>query len=372
MGIPPALREGENVLSTLLPSEQAGELPRFGAPHIPIRQNWLDQLREDIIEPDLPIVDAHHHLWDRPGQRYMFDDFLHDTSSGHDIRASVYVQCRSMYRVDGRADMRPTGEVEFVNGVAACSASGIYGPIRACAAIVGYADLMLGAAVEEVLQALLRAAPDRLRGIRNMTASHSSSAVSPGFGRVPQGLLSNARFRAGYERLAPLGLSYDVWAFHSQLSEVLDLARTYPDTVLVVNHAAGPLGIGPYAGQRVEVMRDWSSKLRALADCPNVVLKLGGLGMHISGLRFHEQALPPSSEMLAEAWQPWVHGAIEWFGAHRCMFESNFPVDKGMASYAIVWNAFKRLAQAATLQERQALFAGTAARVYRLPASVLA
>lgn len=362
----------ENALSTLPLTTPLAELPRFGPPHIPIREDWLDQQREEILDPGLPIVDAHHHLWDRPGQRYMFEDFLRDTGSGHNIRATVYVQCRSMYRLDGPAEMQPVGEAEFVNGVAACSASGVYGPIRACAAIVGYADLALGAAVEDVLHALLRAAPDRLRGVRNMTAAHASPAVAPGFGRVPEGLLSDARFRAGYARLAPLGLSYDVWAFHSQLGEVLDLARAHPDTVLIVNHAGGPLGIGPYAGQRDEVMRDWDGHLRALADCPNVVLKLGGLGMHISGLRFHEQDAPPSSEALAEAWRPWVQTAIERFGAQRCMFESNFPVDKGMAAYAAVWNAFKRLARGATPQERQALFAGTAARVYRLPVSVLA
>lgn len=344
-----------------------GELPHFGPAHIPIREEWLGRQHEEILDPDLPIVDAHHHLWDRPpGQRYMFEDLLRDTGSGHDIRATVYVQCRSMYRFDGPAALKPVGETEFVNGVAACSASGIYGPIRACAAIVGLADLTLGAAVEEVLLAHLRAAPDRFRGIRNMTASHASPAISPGFGRVPEGLLADATFRAGFARLAPLGLSYDVWAFHSQLGEVLDLARAYPDTTLIVNHAGGPLGLGPYAGRRDEVMRDWRRDMSELAACPNVVLKLGGLGMHISGLRFHEQAAPPSSEMLAEAWRPWIHAGIELFGAQRCMFESNFPVDKGMASYAAVWNAFKRLTRGVTPLERHALFAGTAARVYRL------
>jgi L-fuconolactonase len=342
--------------------------PVFPPAHIPVRPEWTDSLREAIIEPDLPIVDAHHHLWDRPGQRYMFEDFLHDTISGHHIEATVYIQCRSMYRAAGPEAMRPVGETEFVNGVAARSASGIYGPMRACAAIVSYADLTLGERVRPVLEAHLRAAPDRLRGIRNMSAWHASPAIAPGFGKVPEGLLRDAAFRRGYAELAPLGLSYDVWAFHPQLPEVLDLARRFPETTLIVNHTGGPLNIGPYAGRKDEVLAEWRRGLRDLAACPNVTLKLGGLGMHIGGLDFHRQPAPPSSEALADAWRPYVHTGIDLFGPARCMFESNFCVDKGMTGYAVLWNAFKRLAAGYSREDKAALFGGTAKRVYRLDA----
>lgn len=342
------------------------KLPDFPA-HIPIRQEWLEQFREVILEPALPIVDAHHHLWHRQGQRYLFDEFAADALSGHNVVASVYVQCRSMYRADGPAELKPVGETEFVNGVAAQSASGYYGGLRACAGIVAFADLMLGDAVEPVLLAHLAAAPQRLRGIRNSTAADASGAVSPGFGKVEQHLLLDARFRRGFAKLAPLGLSCDVWAFHSQLHEVLDLARAFPQTSIVLDHAGGPLGVGPYAGRQAEVLAQWRAAMAELARLPNVTVKLGGLAMQISGLDFHRRPRPPSSIELAQAWKPWVENCVELFGTDRCMFESNFCVDKGMASYATVWNAFKRMASGASPDEKTQLFSGTAQRVYRLP-----
>jgi L-fuconolactonase len=343
--------------------------PVFPPAHIPVRPEWADSVREAIIEPELPIVDAHHHLWDRPpAQRYLFEDLLHDTNSGHAIEATVYIQCRSMYRASGPEAMRPVGETEFVNGVAARSASGVYGPMQACAAIVSYADLTLGERVRPVLEAHLRAAPDRLRGIRNMTAWDACAEIAPGFGKVAEGLLRDPGFQRGFAELAPLGLSYDVWAFHPQLPEVLDLARRFPETAIIVNHAGGPLNIGPYRGKQKEVLAAWSAGLRELAACPNVTLKLGGLGMHISGLDFHLQPAPPSSQALAQAWRPYVHTGIDLFGPARCMFESNFCVDKGMAGYAVLWNAFKRLAAGCSAEDKAALFSGTARRVYRLDA----
>jgi L-fuconolactonase len=338
----------------------------FAPPDIPVRAEWLARMREPILEPGLPIVDAHHHLWDRPGHRYLFEDLLADTRSGHDIRATVYVQCRSMYRASGAASLRAVGETEFANGVAAQSASGCYGPLRACAAIVGFADLMQGDAVAPVLQAHLRAAPERLRGIRCMTASHASAAIAPNSGKVPEGLLMQPAFRRGYAQLAPLGLSYDAWAFHTQLPDVLDLARRFPQTSLIVNHAGGPLGIGPYRNAREEVYAQWKRSLQALSACPNVTIKLGGLAMHFSGLRFHECEQPPGSHALAQAWRPYVETCVELFGPARCMFESNFCVDKGMTTYAVLWNAFKRLTQGCSPQDKFLLFSGTATRVYRL------
>ena len=338
----------------------------FPPAHLPVRPDWIEQSNEPILEPALPIVDPHHHLWDRPGQRYFFEDLLADVQSGHNIEATVFIQCRSMYRATGPLEMRPVGEVEYVNGVAAQSASGLYGPTEICAGIVGFADLMLGARVRPVLEAELAVAPDRFRGIRVMTAASPHKEIAPGFGKVPEGVMMTAAFREGFAELAPLGLSYDMWSFHPQMGEVVDLARSFPETSIIVNHAGGPLAIGPYKGRQDEVLKDWSKSMRELATCPNVTMKIGGLGMHIAGLDFHTRPMPPGSKELAQAWQPFVQGCIDAFGPARCMFESNFCVDKGTASYVNLWNAFKRLTQDFSAADKAHLFSETAKRVYRL------
>ncbi len=338
----------------------------FPPAHIPVRPDWIEQSNEPILEPALPIVDPHHHLWDRPGQRYFFEDLLADVQSGHNIEATVFIQCRSMYRASGPVEMRPVGEVEYVNGVAAQSASGLYGSTEICAGIVGFADLMLGARVRPVLEAELAVAPDRFRGIRVMTAASPHREIAPGFGKVPECVMMTAAFREGFAELAPLGLSYDMWSFHPQMGEVADLARSFPETSIIVNHAGGPLAIGPYKGRQNEVLKDWSKSMRELATCPNVTMKIGGLGMHIGGLDFHNRPMPPSSKDLAQAWQPFVQGCIDAFGPARCMFESNFCVDKGTASYVNLWNAFKRLTQDFSADDKAHLFSETAKRVYCL------
>jgi predicted TIM-barrel fold metal-dependent hydrolase len=249
----------------------------------PVRQDWLDRHQEQILEPDLPIVDPHHHLNDRPGRRYLFDELRADLTSGHHLVATVFVQCFAMHRAEGTEALRPVGETEFVNGVAAMSASGRYGPVRACAGIVGYADLRLGERVQEVLDAHRRAGGGRFRGIRQNThrddAVRAHYALPPGsvFDQPP-GLLAAPDFRAGFARLAPLGLSFDAALFHPQLPELAELARAFPDTAIVLNHAGSPLGIGAYAGQRGAVFASWSASIRELATCPNVSVKLGGLG----------------------------------------------------------------------------------------------
>lgn len=341
-------------------------LPGFEPAQIPIREDWLAQRQEPVIEPDLPIVDAHHHLWDRPGQRYLLDELLRDTRTGHRITATVFVQCRSMYRACGLEALRPVGETEFANGIAAQSSSGMYGPMRACAAIVGFADLTLGCDVLPVLRAHMRAAPARFKGVRNMTASDPSESIAAGFGKVRGGILMESAFRRGFAELAPLGLSCDVWAYHPQLHEVLDLAKQFPGTSIILNHAGGPLNLGPYREDRARVLADWRRGMEKLAACANVTVKLGGLAMHIGGLDFHRQPVPPSSEALAEAWRPFVQPCIEMFGPGRCMFESNFAMDKGMTSYPILWNAFKRLAADLPARDKASMFGGTARRVYQL------
>ena len=334
--------------------------------YLPVREDWLDRRREEILEPDLPIIDPHHHLWDRPGWRYLLPELLADTNSGHNVIATVFVQCRAMYRAEGPTDLKPLGETEFVNGVAAMSASGGYGKTRVCAGIVGHADLTLGARVEAVLEAHMRIAGARFRGIRHIAAWDADPSIGNPNYTVPQDMMQSAAFRDGVARLGKVGLSFDAWLYHPQLADLAALARACPDTPIVLNHVGGPLHIGVYTGKQKDVFAHWQPAIRALAACPNVHVKLGGLGMRINGFGFDQKAEPPSSEALAATWKPYVETCIEAFGARRCMFESNFPVDKGSYAYPVFWNACKRLATGASASEKADLFSGTAARFYRL------
>jgi predicted TIM-barrel fold metal-dependent hydrolase len=334
--------------------------------YLPVREDWLDRRKEEIIEPPLAIADPHHHLWDRPGWRYLLPDLLADTGSGHNVVATVFVQCRSMYPAGGPEEFRPVGETEFVNGVAAASASGIYGPTAICAGIVGHADLCLGGRVQDVLEAHIRAGGGRFRGIRHITAwDVDPTFMNPAY-PVPQYLLADPTFRDGFARLAPLNLSFDAWLYHAQISELAALARAFPDTSIVLDHVGGPLGVGAYAGRRDEVFANWAASIRELATCENVFVKLGGLGMRINGYDFYLRPEPPSSQTLADAWRPSFETCIEAFSSARCMFESNFPVDKGSYGYAVFWNACKRVVSGASPSEKADLFSGTAARFYRL------
>ena len=337
------------------------------SPHfLAVRPDWLALRHEEIIEPDLPIVDPHHHLWDRPGDPYMLPELLADTGTGHRIVATLFVECRTMYRASGPAERRSLGETEFVNGIAAMSASGNYGPTRACAGIIGNVDLRFAERAGPALEAHMAAAGGRFRGIRNVSAWHAGGNISATTANPPPGLLLDPAFRQGFASLAPLGLTFDAWLLHTQHDDLLDLARAFPETAIILDHIGGPIGIGPYAGRREEVFATWRSSVRELAACPNVSVKVGGMAMRVTGFDFHERELPPSSEELAAAWRPYVETCIESFGADRCMFESNFPVDKGMCSYPVLWNAFKRLAAGCSDTEKTALFSGTAARVYGL------
>jgi predicted TIM-barrel fold metal-dependent hydrolase len=265
--------------------------------------------------------------------------------------------------------MRPVGEVEFANGVAAMAASGTYGKTRVCAGIVGTADLSLGAAVEKVLEAQIEAGGGpggRFRGIRFITATHPQQAAWGSPVLRPEGLLMQPRVREGFARLAPLGLGFDAWMYHTQLGELVDLARAFPDTPIVLDHVGGAIGLGPYAGRRDAAFAEWKDRIAELGACPNVHIKLGGLGMRLFGFDVHLGDAPPSSVQLAAAWRPYVETCIAAFGAERAMFESNFPVDKGSGSYHAFWNAFKRIAAGCSASEKAALFSGTATRFYRL------
>ena len=329
--------------------------------------DWLArQATEEILEPLLPIVDPHHHLWDRAGHRYLLDELLADTGSGHKVIATVFVDCVAFYRKDGPAELKPLGETEFANGVAAMAASGVYGDTQACAAIVSHADLTRGAAAREVLEAQIRAGNGRFRGIRHAGGWDASPEIRNSHTHPPEGLYGQAAFREGFAQLAPLGLSFEAWQYHPQLPEVIALARAFPQTSIILNHVGGPLGVGPYAGQTESVFAHWKQGMVELASCPNVTVKLGGLGMRIGMFDLHLRDQPPSSQQIAQAWQPWMETCIEAFGADRCMFESNFPVDKITSGYAVLWNAFKRIAAGASADAKTALFSATASRVYRL------
>ncbi len=330
------------------------------------RDEWLARRQEAILEPALPIIDPHHHLWDRPGWKYMLPDLLADTNSGHNIRATVFIQCRAFHRPDGPEGMKPIGETEFANGVAAMSASGSYGETRVNSGIVSHASLNMGAAVEEVLETHIRAGNGRFRGIRHIAAWDDDPVLLNPGNPAPPHLLMDAKFREGFAKLAPLNLSFEGWLYHPQIDELTDLARAFPNTAIVLNHVGGPLAIGKYAGRREEIFPGWATSIKKLAQCPNVMVKLGGIGMRINGYDFHEKSDPPSSETLAATWKPYIETCIEAFGPARSMFESNFPVDKGSYSYQVFWNACKILAKGASASEKHDLFFGAANRFYRL------
>ena len=272
-----------------------------------------------------------------------------------------------MYRAEGPEALKCVGEVEFINGVAAMSASGLFGEPRLCAGIVGGVNLSLGDAVVEVLEAQLRAGGNRFRGVRSsQCVAHDEDfrILGPGVG-IPH-LLLDARFRAGFRHLHRLGLSLDVWLFEPQLPELIDLARSAPETSIILNHVGVPLGIGRYTGQRETRFPIWQKSMQTLARCPNVTVKLGGLGVPFPGFPSFGKGAAASSERLASEWRPYIESCIEAFGPNRCMFQSNFPVDAASGSYRTIWNAFKRLATGASADEKAALFSGTATRVYRL------
>lgn len=330
-----------------------------------LRKEWLAQVEEDILDPNLPICDPHHHLWDYPESRYLLDELIEDTQSGHNVVSTVFMECGSMYRASEPEPLRPIGETEFVNGIAAMSASGRYGEMRACAAIVGFADLSLGSAVGEVLDAHMEASR-RFRGIRHATGWDPHENVRNSHSNPTERILSDPMFREGFAELGKHGLTYDSWLYHPQIGELTDIARAFPDQVIVFDHLGGPLGIGPYEGKRAEIFAYWKKATAELSRCPNVVAKLGGMVMPVNGFGFHKREKPASSaELLAATGDYYLH-MIECFGVERCMFESNFPVDKVSCSYAVLWNSFKRLTEGFSNSEKANLFHDTAVRTYRL------
>lgn len=334
--------------------------PAPAPPPTRVAPGWLALRREEPLDPGLPIVDSHHHLWVRD-QSYTERELARDIKGGHNIVATVFCEGHAMYREGADPALASLGETEYA---AACAERAR--PDVNIAAIVAMVDLAERDRVPELLELHAEAARGLLRGVRNVSAWDPDPGVtrSP---RVPHGAMLEAPdFRAGFAHFARSGLVFDSWLYHPQIGRLRDLADAFPETVMVLNHTGMPLGIGGYAGRRDEVMRDWKAGMADLAKRPNIRLKLGGLAMPITGFGFHQRELPPSSSELALAWRPYVETAIELFGARRCMFESNFPVDKIGADYTILWNALKLITAGCTADERDALFHGTASRTYRI------
>ena len=330
--------------------------------------DWLALTQEPTLDPALPICDPHHHFWDFrleriPYQRYLLHELVADVTCGHNVRSTVFIEARAMYRAEGPEDLRPVGEVEFVQGLAAASASGLYGPCRAALAIIGHANLTLGERVAAVLEALQAASPNRFRGIRHNVMWDPDPTMDR---RAQPGTLASAAFRAGAQVLARQGLVFETFLYFPQLPELAAFAEALPDLPIILNHLGGLLRIGSYAHQDTEVLAVWRRGLAAVAQCPNVFLKLGGLGMPWSGFDWHIRHRPIGSEALAQAMAPFLAYGIEQFGPDRCMFESNFPVDKVSFSHHILCNAFKRFSMGYSAAERAALFHDTAVRAYRI------
>ena len=322
--------------------------------------DWLDRTLEEALEPDLIICDPHHHLWEFPTSTFLVDELLAEFQGGHRVVKTVFVECQQKYRQQGPEQLSPVGETEFVEQITKPHTS----PAIA-AGIVGFADLCLGAGVEAVLAAHMDAS-SRFRGIRHASAWHTSDKIRNAHTDPSQELLQESEFREGLKKLEQLNLSFDAWLYFEQIPQLTELALAFPDLPIVLNHIGGVLGIGPFADKREEVFEQWQTHISALASCPNVTVKLGGLTMTMCGFAWHKQESPPGSSELANAMAPYYQSCIEHFGAERCMFESNFPVDQASCSYTVLWNAFKRLSESYSASERQALFHDTASSFYRI------
>jgi L-fuconolactonase len=327
---------------------------------------WSLAVTEAAVGPDIPIIDAHHHFYARADGTYMLPEFLADLRAGHDVRATVFVECGTHYRDDLPPAERPLGETEFAVRMARDAERLVpAAECAVCAGIVGFADLMLGDAVRPVLDAHVERGAGRFRGIRNRV-TWDPHGIGMHNRPYTAGMLTRPAFREGFAHLAKLGLSYDAWQYHTQLDELAELARRFPDTVIVINHMGAPLGVGPYAARRPEVLAAWQRSMRALAALENVVLKIGGMGIVLFGFGFPFGTAPPGSAELAQAWRPLFEFCLDAFGPGRCILESNFPADQQSFNYVALWNAFKRLTAELSPDERRALFHDNAARIYRL------
>ena len=340
------------------------------SPHLPVRQEWLNQLIEDPILPKIPIIDPHHHLWDVGFGRYYIEELLEDiNSSGHNIVSTVYIMSSSntkIYSKDGLEEFKPLTEIEFATSEGKRADLIPNNRVKVNASIVGSVDLTYGNKLQPVLEKAVNISEGRLKGIRMLLASHTDPRISSGAVKSDLGLMLHPNFIDGAKCVQDANLSLDFWIYHTQLNEMEKIARALPDLTIILNHIGGPIHIGEYEGKQAATHREWRSAMMRLSRIPNINVKLGGLGMAVNGAKFHNSKFPPNSVQLSDVWKPWIYETIDMFGFDRCMFESNFPVDKGSCSYGALWNAFKIIAKDMSDDEINKLFSKNAAKIYKI------
>ena len=340
------------------------------SPHLPVRQEWLNQHIEDPILPNIPIIDPHHHLWDVGFGRYYIEELLEDiNSSGHNILSTVYIMSSSntkIYSKDGLEEFKPLKEIEFATSEGKRADLIPNNKVKVNASIVGSVDLTYGNKLQPVLEKAVNISEGRLKGIRMLLASHTDPRISSGAVKSDLGLMLHPNFIDGAKCIQNANLSLDFWIYHTQLNEMEKIARSLPDLTIILNHIGGPIHLGEYEGKQAATHREWRSAMMRLSRIPNINVKLGGLGMAVNGAKFHNNKFPPNSVQLSDVWKPWIYETIDMFGFDRCMFESNFPVDKGSCSYGALWNAFKILAKDMSDDEINKLFSKNAANIYKI------
>lgn len=340
------------------------------SPHLPVRQEWLDQHIEDPISPNIPIIDPHHHLWDVGFGRYYIEELLEDiNSSGHNIVSTVYIMSSSntkIYSKDGLEEFKPLTEIEFATSEGKRADLIPNNKVKVNASIVGSVDLTYGNKLQPVLEKAVNISEGRLKGIRMLLASHTDPRISSGAVKSDLGLMLHPNFIDGAKCIENANLSLDFWIYHTQLNEMEKIARALPELTIILNHIGGPIHLGEYEGKQAATHREWRSAMMRLSRIPNINVKLGGLGMAVNGAKFHNNKFPPNSVQLSDVWKPWIYETIDMFGFDRCMFESNFPVDKGSCSYGALWNAFKILAKDMSDDEINKLFSKNAAKIYKI------
>ena len=335
--------------------------------------DWLDKVKEAPVEPDYPVIDPHHHLWLSNHRRefaYPIEDLGKDVRTGHNILATVFIQCLSMYRETGPEHLKPVGETEWIDSIATDFGSRNPQDAKLCAGIVGHVDFRLSEHVDEALEAH-KSASARFRGIRQGASWSDDAEITQNRVIGQQHLYMDPAFRKGFSRLSKHDLTFDAWLFHDQLPELSDLARAFPDTRIALDHIGAPLGLGRWANQKEQVFADWKKSIKALAALPNMHVKLGGTVMPMFGFNWESRPLPPSSDELVKAVGHFFEVAIEAFTPARCMFESNFPVDKIACAYVPLWNSFKKIAARYSASEKADLLHGTAKRFYHLDGIVI-
>ena len=340
------------------------------SPHLEVRPSWLNKLNEEPLLPDLSIIDPHHHLWDVGFGRYYVEELLEDIkSSGHDIKATVYIMSSSntkIYFKDGPEEFKTLSEIEFATNEGKRADIIADNKVKVNASIVGSLDLTFGNKLKPVIEKALEVSEGRLKGIRMLLAAHPDPRITSGAVKSDLSLMTHPKFIEGAKCLQEAGLSLDFWIYHTQLSELEKIARTLPELNIILNHIGGPIHLGEYKGKQALTHREWRTAMMRLSRLPNIRVKLGGLGMEVNGAQFHLKQNPPNSTDLADIWKPWIYETINMFGVENCMFESNFPVDKGSCSYGSLWNAFKIISENMSDDEKNKLFYENAAKTYNI------